>query len=126
LKQIFEGGYGRHLRGHACQQNTVFSSTETGKQDDTHFYTYEEGKYKFYEVKRTLMSGNIEGTIITTRPPEDLSGVGQLDFSKVGVMENTGRHFKVTEFERSQIAGKAILAGKYICSIPKDVAEESY
>jgi hypothetical protein len=127
LKQVMEGQYARHKRGHACEKKIVFSAKATSRTDDTAFYRFVRGKYEFYRVVELLEpfdTGPIVAVPIVTAPAEDLSG--SLHFGKVGLFVNAGETVPKETFQRWEISGKALGSGRYISAIPRDVSQESY
>jgi hypothetical protein len=129
LKQIMESMYGRHMRGHTCKKPITYSPHMTSKTDDSCLYIYEKEKrkYRFYKAETPVMNGVIMAVSIMTELVEDFGCLElDVDFSKVGFFRNAGPHNKVKRIPVSEITGKALMTGRFICTIPSDVSQESY
>lgn len=119
IKQILTGMYQRFSLGHSCKKRITVANYITKCVDDSLFYTFHAGQYKFYKTTATSPAGVRCQKLIT------LIDENELQMQQVGVQ----RKYCLADDEETipwrKISGKAIAVGSYIISIPNDALRET-
>ena len=125
--QIFQHIFHRRRVGHTCRRKIAISARGTRRVDDSLFYTFKENEYAFYQLQDDeedidffVGGGNVKARQILAYEEED----PLVPLNSVGVFISDAIDQDTTDVPVSDIAGKAILVGNYIMSVPNGTLRE--
>lgn len=119
VKQILTGMYHRYMLGHACRKRVLIANHVTKSVDDSLFYTFINGKYRFYKAVSTGGRDVTCNQIVTVYEDKELN------MQEVGVFRKYCLGDDEVSIPWKQVAGKAILVGNYVIAISNDTLRES-
>jgi len=124
-KHIMKKIFLRCLGSHCCKRSIRYSSSTSQAIDDSLVYVrHPSNTYEFYKITKLDEENKIHGALrIVTNSfiKEVKGGLITLKFDDVGAFAFEGYIDEEVSVMESHISGKAVIAGKYIISIPNNV-----
>ena len=119
-KQVLDSAYhSMSIRVHnVCAPRMKITTHTTKRSADNLVYQYEDGRYHFFEVERTA-DDHVYGRRFKLAPYR-VAHV-QLPWSKIGVFRSEGLEDVTFCLKRSELDGKAVLAGDVLTTCPRNV-----